>query len=322
MSEITMPVQATSVEYIAASTGTGPFVVPFSFFQTSDVKATKRVPGGNEVAMVLTTDFYFTDLSFPAGQEGIGFNGGGITLVVSVPINTVIKIYRDTVIDRVTNFSSTGPFSIVQLNHELTKIIAICQELESQTGTYLSLPEGSLSDEPFDASGRSICNVGESEDDDCLATNRQADAQGPNGLKDDDLETAIGAYDQWNTIMTITDVVIQGSVTTTTKLFDLMTQYFAFIQNQGGAEASFRVRYRYTVECYSEITKETNSSYLIKIPPTSSIPFHFMDIEQDIDYFNGAGTLIAAIDIFPVGANSGELYVQWGNMSVNTSEPR
>ena len=82
------------------------------------------------------------------------------------------------------------------------------------------------------------------------------------------------------------------------------------------------MRYRYQVDCYAQVTKIANSAYPIKVAATSAIPFSFMDIAQDIDYSNGNCTVSIGIDIYPQGASSADLWLQWGNLAVNTSEPR
>ena len=318
MTELTVPNEAIEVEYSVGSTpSSGPFTIPFSFFQLGDVKIRIVYDDASP-----SDDFEHSSGATVTGTavDG-GYDGGTVDLDASVS-NATVKVYRSTIIDRVANQPSSGPFDMDLLNTELNKYVAIMQELDAQKAKYISLPDSATDDTDFAASGRALCGLGESEDADCAATNRQVDASGPNAVVDDDAETAIGVSGQWQALAQVTGVVIQGTVTSTTKLFDLLTQYFCVLQNRGGSEASFRVRFRYTVECYSEISKEQNVSYLMKVPATSSIPFSFMDIEQDIDYFNGLGTLIVAIDIYPVGSNSDSLYAQWGNLSVTTSEPR
>ena len=155
------------------------------------------------------------------------------------------------------------------------------QELDKQKDSFISLPQSSLASTPLSASDRSICDINESAVADCAATNRQVDANGPNWLADNDSESAVGSALQWNTVFSAANIKIEGN--DTTRFFDLMTEFFGFIQNRNSNEAIFYIRYRYQVDCYSQITKITNSTYPIKIPGTSAIPFNFMDIAQDID---------------------------------------
>ena len=47
-----------------------------------------------------------------------------------------------------------------------------------------------------------------------------------------------------------------------------------------------------------------------------------MDIEQNIDYWNGNGTLTVYFDIYPLGAAASNIWTEWNNISVTTMEPR
>lgn len=325
MPEILVPSVSSEVEYAIVGASVGPFVVPFPFTKEEDVKVSIRDDvTGDESALLLTTDWTFNLLNAPSQQEGIGFDDGEITLNSSLE-NHSLKIYRDTVIDRLTNYPSTGPFSIYLLNNEFSKIYTILQELEAQKQKYITLPDSAFDTTDWDMSGRALCNINESEDGDCAATNRQVDASGPNWLENDGTTDPVGTENQFNTIIVKTGIVIQGKLVgtpVTEKTFDLMSHLSCSIQNRAGAEASFYVRYRYQVDCYSAITKIFDSSYPIRIPASSSIMFNFMNIAQDLDYFNGNCTLEVAIDLYPMGSNSGDLFTETINLSVNTSEPR
>ena len=316
MTDLTIPNEATEFEYTVGASTTGPFNIPFSFFQDEDIKVSYEDSDGVITDLVETTDFVVTGTAVDGG-----FDGGSLTLNSAVA-NVTLKVYRDTVIDRTTNFPSTGPFSIDLMNTEFNRIYAIAQDLAAQKAKYISLDDNALDSTPWNAAARALCNLVESADGDCAATNRQVDANGPNWLEDNDTQSAIGAEDQWNTVFGQAGIVIEGGVVGAVKTFDLLTQFFTFLQNRGGAEASFYVRYRYQVDCYAMITKIANSSYPIRVPATSAIPFSFMDIAEDIDYSNGNCTLAVYIDIYPIGASSADLYAEWGNFSVNTSEPR
>jgi len=322
MSEVTVPNEANEVEYQITTSDDGPFTVPFSFFEQQDIRVIKRDDATDvETELFLSTDWTFTTLDEPVDQEGVGWNGATITLNSALTDHT-LRIFRNTVIERLTNYPSTGPFSIYLLNNELARMIAIMQELEAQKDSYISLNDGSFDTTPFQASGRAICGLSESDGETCAATNRQVDASGPNWLADDDAESAIGSYDVWNTVFQQSGIEIQGKVVDTVRTFDLMTQLFGFIQNRNGSDAQFYVRYRYQVDCYSAVAKIANIAYPVIVPANSAIPFHFMDIAQDIDYSNGDCTVMVAVDIRPMGTASDDLYIQWGNLSVNTSEPR
>jgi len=317
MTELTIPNEATEVEYsIGVTPTTGPFVIPFSFFDDDDIRVSTEDSAG------VITDFEnITDFDVTGTPVDGGFDGGSLSMLVAQS-DVTLKIYRSVVIDRVNNYPSTGPISIDLLNTELNKFIAIMQELDEQKSKYISLPDNSLDATSWDAALRSLCNLKESAGAACASTNRQVDANGPNWIENNNAQSAIGAVDMWNTVFSQTGIVIQGGIVGAVKTFDLLTQFYTTLQNRGGAEASFYIRYRYQVDCYSMITKIGNSSYPIRIGPTSAIPFNFMDIAEDIDYSNGNCTLLVGIDIYPIGSDSASLFAEWGNFAVNTSEPR
>ena len=137
MTQITVPNVPTFVVYSVPTSSVGPFTVPFAFFDEEDVKATVIDIAGAETPLVVTTDFTFTTLTTPPGQEGTGYSGGAITLLVAVgATGTTIRIYRDTVIDRTANFPSTGPFSMPILNDEQNNQIMILQEIAEETDAF------------------------------------------------------------------------------------------------------------------------------------------------------------------------------------------
>ena len=314
MTELTVPNEATEVEYTVVASSTGPFTIPFSFFDLDDIRVSTEDDDGVLTEFVNTTDFIVTGTAVDGG-----FDGGSLVMNAA-QADVTLKVYRSVIIDRTNNYPITGPFDFALLNDELNKYAAIMQELDKQKDSYISLPQSSLASTPFSASDRAICDLSESAVADCAATNRQVDANGPNWLAENNSESPVGAALQWNTVFSAANIKIEGN--DTTRFFDLMTQFFGFIQNRNSNQAIFLVRYRYQVDCYSQITKDSNQVYPIKIPGTSAFPFSFMDISQDIDYTNGNCTLSVGIDFFPQDANSADLFIQWGNLAINTSEPR
>jgi hypothetical protein len=164
MTQITIPNVATEVTYSVTSSSTGPYVVPFPFFVEEDVFALVTDALGVETTLVVTTDFTFTGLDVPVGQEGSGYEGGSITLNTAIGADgaTTIKIYRSIIVDRTSNYPSTGPFSVVLLNDEQNKHIAIMQELTLELSELeAKFPSGDLADFMFswDASGNPEANI-------------------------------------------------------------------------------------------------------------------------------------------------------------------
>jgi len=134
MTQITIPNEATEVTYNLSSSSTGPFTVPFSFLKDEHVLVEITDNKDLVTDLVVTTGFTFDSYDNPAGQEGSGHNGGVISLVLAVgsDLNTDVKIYRSTIVDRSSNYPDTGPFSMPLLNDEQNKFIAIMQEIVQQ----------------------------------------------------------------------------------------------------------------------------------------------------------------------------------------------
>lgn len=316
MTELIIPNETVEIEYaVGATPSTGPFTIPFSFFADEDVRVS--VNDGTDTTELTIVD----DYSVAGVAVDGGYDGGSITLGVAVS-NSTVRVYRSVVIDRTTNFPQSGPFDIGELNTELNKIIAICQELANLQGSYVSVPSSAVDGDPLNAGGRAIEGAGESGELDALATNRQVLASGPNWIENNNTEQGPLTADEWNTLLTALDVPIQGAVTSTTKIFDLLMQFMAQFQNRGGADAELYFRFRYTVDCYAEVDFTGNSAYRLVVPATGMVPVSLMLAAQDIDYWNGAGTVIVGIDVRPVGPDSANVWTQWRTLTVNTSEPR
>jgi len=100
--------------------------------EQADVQAQVIDALGVVTDLLVTTDFVFSTLDVPLGQEGNGFDGGAITLNVAIE-NSSIRIFRDTVIDRTANYPTTGPFSMPLLNDEQNQQTMILQESLAKT---------------------------------------------------------------------------------------------------------------------------------------------------------------------------------------------
>jgi len=133
MTQITVPDVPTFKEYSVVISSTGPFIVPFAFFGQDDVQATVTDAVGAITNLVVTTDFTFTTLDVPVGQEGAGYEGGEITLNVAIGADgaTTIRIFRSTIVDRTANYPNTGPLLMSLLNDEQNYQTMVMQELSS-----------------------------------------------------------------------------------------------------------------------------------------------------------------------------------------------
>lgn len=105
------------VQYIASALQLT-FDYPFPIFTNADL--TVVVDG---VTKVLTTDY-----SVSGATED---TGGTVTFGTVMTGGETVTIYRDTAVERTTDFSQNGAFSSSTFNDELDKFITIAQELKS-----------------------------------------------------------------------------------------------------------------------------------------------------------------------------------------------
>lgn len=103
------------------------FDFPFPIFQDADLKV--YVDG---IMQTLTTHYVVTG----AGDD----TGGTVTLVDSLVGGEIVTIFRDTVIERLTDFQQTGPFFANAVNDEFDKGTIIMQELRAAIDRALHLP--------------------------------------------------------------------------------------------------------------------------------------------------------------------------------------
>lgn len=108
-----------TVSYIVGASPQSVFTVPFAFFDDGDLDVSV---GG--VAKVLSLDFTVAGAELPAG--------GTVTLLVPVS-NTTVTIVRNMTIARTTHFPPSGPLQIPGLNKELSRLIAMMQEIARDT---------------------------------------------------------------------------------------------------------------------------------------------------------------------------------------------
>lgn len=118
------------VQYVATS-GQTVFTVPYEFFSNADLKVYI-----NEVLKTLTTHYTVT---------GAGVTGGGsITLTSGATAGQIITIVRDVPVKRVTDFPTSGPFVVDDLNSELDKMTAMVQQLETKLERTIRLDDFDL----------------------------------------------------------------------------------------------------------------------------------------------------------------------------------
>lgn len=135
MTQLTIPDVAIEQTYSVVSSSTGPFVVPFPFFDEDDVFATVTDAAGTVTQLIHQTGFTFTTLDTPTDQIGNGYESGEITLLNAIGSDgaTTIKVFRVTGRDRTANFPVTGLFDIALLNDELNRLTMMMQEIIEYT---------------------------------------------------------------------------------------------------------------------------------------------------------------------------------------------
>ncbi len=111
------------IGYIATASQTA-FVVPFVFFENSDL-----VVYQNDVLLTLDTDYTVT------GAEDE--DGGTITLLTGATVGDAISIVRNVPIEQTTHIPPSGPLDIAAINIQISKLIAIAQQLDSVHGRTL-----------------------------------------------------------------------------------------------------------------------------------------------------------------------------------------
>ena len=115
------------VQYTATS-GQTVFTVPFEFFANADLKVYQ-----NSTLKTITTHYTVT---------GAGVTGGGtVTFVTGATLNDIITIVRDVAVARVTDFPTSGPFVIEDLNTDLDRLTAMIQQQETKLDRILRLDD-------------------------------------------------------------------------------------------------------------------------------------------------------------------------------------
>ena len=128
----TIPINDTEPRNEYTATG-GQTVFPYTFWITedSDLKVYQ-----NGTLLTLTTHYTVSD--------ALDTDGGNVTLVTGATVDDEIVIVRDISIKRTTEFQTSGTFKATTLNLELSKFIAIQQQLESKLSRCLQLPPDSI----------------------------------------------------------------------------------------------------------------------------------------------------------------------------------
>lgn len=115
--------RSARVQYTATA-GQTSFVVPFEFFENSNLVVYRGTTQLTQSVTPTTADQYSVT---GAGVEG----GGTITLGAGATLGDVVTILRDVPVERLTDFPTSGPFQIEALNAELARIVTMVQQQET-----------------------------------------------------------------------------------------------------------------------------------------------------------------------------------------------
>jgi hypothetical protein len=115
------------IGYTATASQTA-FVVPFVFFENSDLRVYQ-----DEVLLTLDTDYTVTG----AQDE----DGGTVTLLTGATVGDAIRIARHVPIEQTTHIPPSGPLDIAAINIQISKLIAISQQLNDSFERSLRQPD-------------------------------------------------------------------------------------------------------------------------------------------------------------------------------------
>ena len=139
MTSITIPegstIQESNRVVYATAAGTGPFSVPFPYFDEDDL-----IVYDDGVLQTLTTNY---TVSGTAVDDG--YSSGEITFTSSVSTSEII-IIRSIRIERLADFLSTGPMPMDQLNLTLDKMTTILQQLRTTVDRGLRLADNDITE--------------------------------------------------------------------------------------------------------------------------------------------------------------------------------
>lgn len=121
------------VQYIASASQTE-FPYPFPIFQDADLVV--EVNGGDQVL----------DTDYTVDGEGED-TGGNVTFTTGLTAGDIVTIYRETVIERDSDFQLNGPMFSTSVNDEFDKLIVISQELRAAVRRCLRIPNSAEVDD-------------------------------------------------------------------------------------------------------------------------------------------------------------------------------
>lgn len=112
--------------YVAATPSTGPFAVDFPFCSPDDVIVETQADGSSTpIRLVRGPDYALTATQ----NEDGSYTNGSVTLTTAVSLTTVTR-FRNTTIERLSNFPLEGYFSRLALNADLNRFTMALQDYQ------------------------------------------------------------------------------------------------------------------------------------------------------------------------------------------------
>jgi hypothetical protein len=138
VSQITVPQSDAFITYTLTATapiGTT-YAIDFPFFAKSDIKASRTQADGSIQLLLQGTDF---SVAGTAAEDG--YSAGSLSLLIAQPASTLI-IVRDTPVEKLQNWPTTGAFSIYAENTLWSRDTAWHQEHVRDIGRSIRAPLG------------------------------------------------------------------------------------------------------------------------------------------------------------------------------------
>ena len=126
MAQLTIADNEPRVQYTVGSTAsTGPFAIPFEFFDNSDIKVIIT----NTTTLVDTTlAQHPTGFTITATAADDGFLKDGSLTLASAVSDSLVTVYADYALTKTTNFPLSGAFDIASLNTQISRVFAALKQ--------------------------------------------------------------------------------------------------------------------------------------------------------------------------------------------------
>ena len=123
-----------------ATAGQTAFTIGFEFFKVADVKVFKNGTLLTYNASPSSASQYKITGTASASDDAYEFGSGGtVTLGAGATVNDSIVIIRDIVLERTSDFPTTGAFDITALNTQLDTMTSMLSDIKQQSDRSVKL---------------------------------------------------------------------------------------------------------------------------------------------------------------------------------------